>query len=315
MNSVNSLVIPIFGLIFLGFFAARMRPHHERGLDWLNTFVLYFALPSLFYKLLSQTPFDQLTNWPFILATTICTFIIFSVTIIISVYVGKANLDESAIRGTAAAYGNIGYMGPGIALGALGTAAAVPTTLIICFDNLVFFAAVPFLIALGSKGRESMWSTAVGIAKRVFLHPFIVASILGVTAAYFQFRAPEPILKLLDYLSSAAAPCALFALGVTIAGQPLRRVSMDIPLLLIAKLILQPILVFIVLTTFLEPDPVWLLTAVLLASLPPAANVFVLATQYGVYIERASSTILIGTIISIITVTAVLYLIQENIIP
>ena len=313
MNNVLQLVIPIFGLIFLGFFAAKVAKHSERGLDWLNTFVIYFSLPALFYKLLSKTPFDQLTNWPYVLATTSTTAIIFVIIVAYALFLGR-KLDEAAVCGAAAGYGNIGYMGLGIGLVALGPAAAVPITLIICFDNLLFFVAVPLLIALGGAGSKSLLLTIREIALKVILHPFIVASIAGVTAAYFQIKAPGPIEKLIDYLSDAAAPCALFALGVTIAAQRLKRIPSELPVILFAKLILHPILAYYIVSTFVSAEPVWLLAAVLLASLPTAANVFILASQYGVYVERTSSVILIGTIVSVITVTFVLYLIKQGVI-
>jgi len=49
--------------------------------------------------------------------------------------------------------------------------------------------------------------------------------------------------------------------------------------------------------------------------LPPALNVFVVARQYDVYIENASTGILIGTLVSIITVTGLLYLLTTNALP
>ena len=52
-----------------------------------------------------------------------------------------------------------------------------------------------------------------------------------------------------------------------------------------------------------------------MAALPPALNVFVVARQYDVYIERASTGILIGTLASIITVTGLLYLLTHNLVP
>ena len=64
----------------------------------------------------------------------------------------------------------------------------------------------------------------VGVARKILLHPFIIATAIGVLAAYLQFRPPVPVERLLDYLSSAAAPCALFAMGVTLALRPLKRV-------------------------------------------------------------------------------------------
>ncbi len=315
MGSILSLVIPFFGLIFLGLLAAKLVNHHERGMDWLNTFVIYFALPALLYKLLSRTPFEELINVSFILSTLSATISIFSLTVILSKFIGRATLAESAIRGAAASYGNVGYMGPGLALAAFGSQAAVPIALILCFDNLFFFIIVPLLAVLSGKQRTSLQVTVSDIAKKVLLHPFIIASFAGITAAYFQLTPPDPVAKLLDYLSSAAAPCALFALGVTLGGQSLKRLPVEMPLILIAKLILQPLLAYFIVSTFADPPKIWLLTAILMASLPTAANVFLLASQYKQYVERASSTIFISTIISVLTVTGILYLIEQGILP
>jgi malonate transporter and related proteins len=56
-------------------------------------------------------------------------------------------------------------------------------------------------------------------------------------------------------------------------------------------------------------------TAVLLAALPTATNVFVIGQQYGVWQERASATVLITTVISVLTVSGLLYLIKSGALP
>jgi predicted permease len=62
-------------------------------------------------------------------------------------------------------------------------------------------------------------------------------------------------------------------------------------------------------------SPTWVYTAVLMASLPPALNAFVMARQYDVYVQPASNAVLIGTIASVLTVTALLYLIERKLLP
>ena len=69
------------------------------------------------------------------------------------------------------------------------------------------------------------------------------------------------------------------------------------------KLILHPLLCYLVLSAIGDFDPVWVYTAVLLAGLPTATNVFVIAQQYGVWTERASASVLITTVLSVFTVT------------
>ena len=62
-------------------------------------------------------------------------------------------------------------------------------------------------------------------------------------------------------------------------------------------------------------EPVWVFAAVLLASLPTATNVFVIAQQYGVWVERATASVLITTAMSILSVSALLYAVTTGLLP
>ena len=150
------------------------------------------------------------------------------------------------------------------------------------------------------------------MARKILLHPFIIATAFGVSAAFLQFRPPLAVERLLEYLSQAAAPCALFAMGVTLALRPMKRVPVEIGYIVPAKLLLLPAVMYLVLGLAGNFDPVWVFTAMLLAALPTATNVFVIGQQYGVWQERASATILITTVLSVATVTILLYLVKSG---
>jgi len=49
--------------------------------------------------------------------------------------------------------------------------------------------------------------------------------------------------------------------------------------------------------------------------LPPALNVFVIANQYKVYVEQASTAILVGTVLSVASVTGLLWLMSNHLLP
>jgi predicted permease len=314
MTDVLSLALPFFGLILLGFASGRFVQLPEAGLAWLNYFIIYIALPPLFFQLVSRTPFEQLANGRFILVTTISTAVTFYFAIGIGLWFRRGNLPEAAIAGIVGGYANVGYMGPGLTLAALGSAAAVPTALIFTFDSTFFFAAVPLLMALSGVSRESGLRMTLNVLRRVFTHPFIVATMLGVLFAALQIRPPAAIDKILDYLANAAAPCALFTLGVTVALRPLTSVPGEIPVLVAIKLVLHPLIAWVLLSAVGGFEPVWVYTAILMAALPPALNAYVMARQYEVYIAQSSAGILIGTLASIVTVTVLLYMIQHDMI-
>ncbi|MCX7321218.1 MAG: AEC family transporter, partial [Hyphomicrobiales bacterium] len=114
------------------------------------------------------------------------------------------------------------------------------------------------------------------------------------------------------FLQNSAAPVALFALGVTVALRPLGRVPWEIPGLIAIKLLIHPLIVFGLMLLLGPFPPVWAATAVLLASLPPALNVFVIARQYDSWIEPASVAVLLGTFVSVLTLTSVMYFLKSG---
>ncbi|MDP3898268.1 MAG: AEC family transporter [Mesorhizobium sp.] len=315
MYDVFGLVLPFFGLIFLGFAVARITRQPLEALGWMNTFIIYVALPALFFQLLSKTPIEQLTEWSYIFGAVLSTYIVFSLMFVGSVLASRGEIASSTVKGLAAAYGNIGYMGPGLALLAFGEEAAVPVALIFCFENIMHFAIAPTMMALSGDERSSPGKLALDVAKKIVLHPFIIATAIGVAAAALEVRPPVPVERLLETLARAAAPCALFAMGVTLALRPLKRVPRELGAIAALKLIVHPAICYLVLSWIGNFQPVWVYSAVLLAALPTATNVFVIAQQYGVWVQRASASILLTTVLSVGSVTALLYLMKSGILP
>jgi predicted permease len=315
MSDVIGLVLPFFGLIFIGFVVARITREPLEALGWMNTFIVYVALPALFFQLLAKTPFEKLTEWGFILGSVASTYIVFTIMFAGSLLFSGGGIAEATIKALSAAYGNIGYMGPGLALLAFGEEAAVPVALIFCFENIVHFAVAPMMMALAGDDDSTAAQLVTGVIRRIVLHPFIIATAFGVAAAYVGLRPPLPVERLLSYLSAAAAPCALFAMGVTLALRPLRRVPVEMAPIAILKLVIHPLLCYVVLSWIGDFSPVWTFSAVLLAALPTATNVFVIAQQYNVWVQRASASILITTCLSVATVTAWLIAIRSGVLP
>jgi predicted permease len=311
MIDVLNLALPYFGLIFLGFACGRLQEIPDRGLAWMDFFILYMALPALFYRILAKTPFEQLNNVPFIVTTTLATFLVLALSFLVAFAI-RRNLAESTIAALAGAYGNIGYMGPGLALATLGAQAAAPVALIFCFETLLFFSLVPFFMALARPTRRGWTSTALEVVRRIVLHPLVLATAAGVLSAAIAFEPPVALDRLMQFLQSAAAPCALFTLGVTVALRPFTRVPWEVPVLVLIKLVLHPIVALVLLSALGPFDPSWVATAVLMAALPPALNVFVLARQYEAWVEPASGSVLLGTLVSVATLTTVMWLVQHG---
>jgi malonate transporter and related proteins len=312
MMDVLNLALPYFGLIFIGFACGKFRKLPEAGLAWMNFFLLYVSLPALFFRIVSRTPFEELNNLPFVIATTLATATAFCLSAVVGRLIGRLSNREATMAGLAGGYGNIGYMGPGLALAVLGAQATVPTALIFCFDNIFLFSIVPLSMALTGKDRRALLPTIGIVVREIAFHPLIVAAYCGALAAALHFQPPVALDNMLAFLQSAAAPVALFALGVTMALRPFGRIPWEVPGVIAVKLIVHPLMVLALMIGFGPFTPEWAATAVLMASLPPALNVFVIARQYDTWVEPASVTVLIGTFVSVVTLTGVMVLLKTG---
>jgi predicted permease len=310
--SIFNLVAPFFGLILLGFVIGRWKQLPEEGLAWLQFFLIYVALPPLFYRLIADKPLSELANWRFIACTTAATFCAFCLSFVVGLKHNHGDMPQAVMQGVAGAYSNIGYMGPPLILAALGPSASAPVVLIFVFDNILLFSLVPFLMALAGVEKKSILATTGEVVWRVLTHPFNVATLAGVLASYLKLELPVAVDRMVLWLSQAAAPCALFLLGVTVALRPMRAMPGEVPALAAIKLLLHPLLVWLFLSGVGGIPENWIYAAIIMAALPPALNIFVIATQYKVGIERASACILVGTIVSMITLPGFLWLVKTG---
>src|SRR6201999_3518337 len=110
MIHILNLALPYFGLIFIGFACGKSKNLPEAGLAWMNFFLLYVSLPALLFGIMSRTPFAELNNPPFLIATTLGTVSAFALAMIVAKLIGKLTLRDATIAGLAGGYGNIGYM-------------------------------------------------------------------------------------------------------------------------------------------------------------------------------------------------------------
>src|SRR5579883_3332959 len=107
MTNILNLAVPYFGLIFIGFACGKAKGLPEAGLAWMNFFLLYVSLPALLFAIMSKTPFAELNNPPFLVATTLGTVTAFAAAMAVGHFGGGLSLREATIAGLSGAYGNI----------------------------------------------------------------------------------------------------------------------------------------------------------------------------------------------------------------
>ena len=306
MQSILNSALPFFALIFCGYGAGRLKLLDETAAAGVNTFVFYFALPAFLFGLMSSSPIGEVVNAPFVGAYLTASLALFALTTLVGFRLFEIGRAEAAVQGLAAVLANTGYMGIPLVSAVFGREAAVPIVVGLTLDG-VLMIPLGIVIIESSKGRaESLTRTALATISALARNPLILSIFAGLAVSTTGFNPPMPLGNFLDLLGGTAGPCALFALGATLAGRTVTGGTAEVSYMTFMKLVLHPAALFFTTTVIFSVDPLWATAALLGAALPIAANVFIVARQYNVYVTRTSSAILISTALSMISVSALL---------
>jgi malonate transporter and related proteins len=308
LSAIIESVVPLFAVIFLGFFAGRAGFLGEAGIRGLGAFVFNFAIPPHVFRLMAGTELDQITEWGFLGGYFLAQALVFITGASLGRLAFGMGMAEMTIQAFGSAFSNGVMLALPLLLWLYGDAGGVPALLIITLDVIVF-TSVTVLLELGRRGGGRAGSRVLGQAARsVLANPILMATALGILYSLSGLALPGVVEETLSFIGGAAAPSALFALGASLS---LRRIGGSLgpaAAMIAAKLFLHPILAWLALAWLLDLDPLWVNAGVIFAACPVGLNVYVFAQHYEVAIETASSAILISTALAMLTITALLLL-------
>jgi malonate transporter len=162
------------------------------------------------------------------------------------------------------------------------------------------------LIELEVAAGHGPLMTFLRAAFNVARNPLPMSIALGIFVSWTSVTIPVPVEKWIDLMGAAAAPCALFAIGLFLSDKSIKSGLAEAGLATLIKLVLQPLAALLILPFFVPIDSVAGKVALLMAALPTAANAFVLAKQFDVSVEQNTAAVLLSTAFSVITVSALL---------
>jgi malonate transporter len=306
MQTILNNALPFFALIFCGYAAGRLNLLTATAAAGVNTFVFFFALPAFLFSLMSSSPIAEVLNVPFIGAYVLASLAVFGLAVAGGRLLFDVERGEAAIQGLAAVLPNTGYMGIPLAVAVFGREAAVPLVVGLTLDG-VLLIPLGILLIESDKGRgEGPLRTVLITFPNLVRNPLIVSIFAGLAASAAGLAPPTPVNNFLDLLGGTAGPCALFALGATLASRSVAGGATEIGYMTALKLFIHPAALLLTMSVIFGVNPLWTSAALLGASLPTAANVFIVARQYDVYVSRASGAVLVSTAVSMATVSALL---------
>ena len=337
---------PFFALVLLGFVAVGRQMLEGAAIGGLNAYVLNFALPCMLWRFGANTPIQTILDPALLVVYGLSALILVALTLVLSRR-WRLSSGDSAMGALVAVFPNSGFLGLPLLISLLGQAAAGTVMLTLWVDMVLTSSLCMGLsqsawVGLSAKvgkaskqaskqdgplGASSLW----GLLKNVLTNPLPWAIVLGAWCSSEGWTLPQVLQSTVGLLASSASPVALFALGGVLACVNWAHRSdaevkehpastQGVVTLALLKLIVHPFLVWMmalmaqkaqsVLGRGFVISPQSLEALVLVAALPSASNVVLLAYRQGASQERIARIVMLTTAVSFLSFSVIKTLYQ-----
>ena len=337
MTILLDTLVPVFGLMALGFAAARGRVIDAAGARGLVLFAFNFSIPALLLTSMAGLDLPEDPEWGYLAAFYVASVLVYALAAVLARTLFGRSLREQAIFGMGAAFSNLVLIGIPVVLTAFGPDATLPMMVIIGFHSATFMPLTVLLIeadgpaieadgpggeaddpggvgekAGGGAGEKREGSRAGRVAAGIVANPIILGIVLGLGVNLAGGSLWSGVEAILDFLGAAAVPCALFAVGASLATLPVGGEAPESLLLTLLKLVVHPALVWLIAVPVMGLGGLAVSVAVVLAAMPSAVNVYLFGARYEAASGVAARTVLLTTVGSVVTLAVVLLLLGEG---
>ena len=305
MQAILAVTVPFFALVLCGYLAARRHVLPESAIPGLNAFVLYFALPCMLFRFGSSTPILELLN-PAVLAVYLSSALLMVFFTVAMTLGDRVQLKDAAFGALVASFPNTGFMGVPLLVALLGKSAAGPMICTILADIFVTSSLCIALAQAHDAAGHGARTAVVRALRGTLSNPLPWSIALGAVFSVSGLALPAPVQSIVYMLADAATPVALFTIGAVLfragqhakVGTPLKDY---LPVALI-KLFVHPLLVLslgLAARSLGAPITGFQITVItLVAALPSASNVSLLAERYGADNGRIARIIMTSTVLA-----------------
>jgi malonate transporter len=309
MEQMVAVVVPVFGLIAIGYAVAGTKLLREEGGEALADFVFAVAIPLLIFRTLALADFSGASPW----LIWIPFFAVFAVNWILGDVLIRLIFRRDAraglVGGISSAYGNTVLLGIPLTLAAYGGDGAVPMALIVAVHLPVMMVVSSVLIERAlrhdgiTEGHLSAGARARNVLVTLGRSPIIIGMIAG--AVWHLLGLPFTGLPavLAGRLADVASTVALFAMGMGLWRYGIRGNIRAGLLLSALKLLVQPALVLILIRTVAPMPASWAKVAVLAAACPTGVNAYLVAARFKTGEALASNAITLSTALAVLTIS------------
>ena len=305
MAILLDVILPVFGLMLIGYLASAVRVIDEAAVQGLSRFVFTFAIPVLLFRSMARTQLPASVDWGFLLSYYLAAFAMFAGGMAAAAAFRRP-AGELGIFGLAASYSNAVLLGVPLILTTFGEAATLPLFLLLALHSALLFTAVTLTMEATRHRLGGLRRLPLATLRGLATNPILLGLMAGLVVNLTGIGIARPVDAIAETLGQAAAPCAVFALGASLARY---RISGDLVLastLCLLKTVVHPIAVWLLATRVFGISPDWAAVAIVMAALPVGVNVYVFAERYQTAVGTVATAIVLSTAASLATVFVLL---------
>jgi len=304
---VLDVIFPIFGLLMVGYITVMLGWFDRSAIRGLTRFVFDFAVPMLLLRTVSTAQLPEDIPWNFLASYYLATMLVLFSGLIITRIIYRITFSEQVVSAFSCSFSNTVLLGIPLVLLAFGDQGALPLFIIIGTHGFVMFPLFTIMMEIGQIGKASVKTLLVKTSYGLITNPLVIGLLGGLGCNLLGITLWKPLDEITKLLGNAVTPGALFALGATLAGFRKKIQWKELPLVVLIKIIIHPLLVWLLAVfVFGVKEAIWIQVLVILAALPTGVNPFLFASRYNAGQLLSSGAVFISTFISIFTLSALL---------
>lgn len=298
--SVILEVAVILILIVVGYFTVKKGMFTKESLGSITSFLLYIVTPCLIVSSFLSAESGKLDGWTLLLAAVLPALSIVISIALSYLFFRKEPSGRRRVLRFSMIFCNVGFMGIPLVEGIVGSEGVLYGSFFIAVFN-IFCWTYGYVMMGGGKVR----------LKALLLNPGVIGIVIGLPLYLLDVPVPALFVEPVELISALNTPLAMIVVGGYIAQVKLRAFVSDLAVykMAVLRLVVAPLL-YLALVWLLRPDETLLMSTVIQAATPVAANCVLFAVQYDSDAELASKSVAVSTALSVVTIPLLTVLVQ-----
>ncbi|MFD2176909.1 AEC family transporter [Veronia pacifica] len=304
-------IIPVFLVSLFGYMIASSGKLNKNDIQSLSKFTFSFAIPVMLFFKMATLDIPKNIEWSLLLSYYLAVLCVFVVMTCLMKYFFSEDPEEQSIGGFSSTFSNAVVVGIPVVDQTLGHQAMLPLLMLISIHALTLYS-MGFIFAERDKFEATRILTSVAnIFTEMVKNPITLSIFSGLVINSLSIDLPAVIASSLELMAGAAIPLTLFALGASIHQFSLSLKNRLPIIVVVMKNLVLPALVYIFSFHIFNISSLWATTAVIMAAMPVGVNAYIFSQRYQKCIPDVAGAILLSTLTSIFTVTAILTIINK----